>query len=257
MVIPSVLAGSAGVALASFGYLLGVRRGRAIRHALADERDAALAAQVGQSPGLITPESEGARATLVERRRQDPGVAQIQQELSSVVEAIRDRDQRQDAFRDEMRGMLAYSDALAPLVERERLSQDLASIRVEGGLGALPSLLATIADKAGLAWLVLSDDAGLPLAVSEAAQETDEVAADAAFLLKLGERAAHAGQPRPLSFVVLDDSNRMIVHRTSAVADVRFTLSGSARGRSLAPGILDPALVSVERALGRPSASSS
>jgi hypothetical protein len=217
---------------------------------------------------------------------QPAAVEALQHELRALHDSISTRERGNDAFRDEVRTQLStilrqagnpeqlqrslqkamapllehkqdgssdlqrvITEALAPLLERERTGYELSTIRTSGGLGALPALLDTIAQKAALSSLVLSDEAGLPLAASSDARDVDALAGTAAFFLTLSDRAERTGQPRPLSSVLLDDANRMTIHRTFTVGAARYTLSGVARGRSLAPGALDPALLSVERAL--------
>ena len=51
--------------------------------------------------------------------------------------------------------------------------------------------------------------------------------------------------------MILDESNRLTLHRMFVVGSSRFTLSAVSRGTNLAPGALDLALSPLERALTR------
>ncbi|MBP6830550.1 MAG: hypothetical protein KA978_07180 [Deltaproteobacteria bacterium] len=207
-----VLAAAAVTALLIAGYLFGARAGRAARAAILEER-----------------ESQGARVMALEARL--------------AAQPPRPRD---DQVKTELEGMLA------PLLDRERIGRELSGIRVGGGgLGELPKLLDAIAQKAGFSHVVLSDESGLPLAASTGAAEVEALAGTAAFFLTLAERAERAELPRPMSCVVLDETNRMTLHRMFVVGAARYTVSAVSRGMNLAPGALDPALSPLERALTR------
>ena len=97
-------------------------------------------------------------------------------------------------------------------------------------------------------------DGALRLAAQSQVVSAAQVAAlagTAAFFLTLAERAERAELPRPMSCVVLDETNRMTLHRMFVVGAARYTVSAVSRGMNLAPGALDPALSPLERALTR------
>lgn len=207
-----VLAAAAVLALLVAGYLFGARAGRAARAAILEAK-----------------ESQAARVMALEAR------------LAALPPAP-----REDRVKTELETMLA------PLLDRERIGRELSVIHVGGGgLGELPRLLDAIAQRAGFSEVVLSDESGLPLAASTGAGDVEALAGTAAFFLTLAERSERAAQPRPLSCVVLDETNRMTLHRMFVVGASRFTLSAVSRGQNLAPGALDPALSPLERALTR------
>jgi hypothetical protein len=144
----------------------------------------------------------------------------------------------------------AIEDALAPLLTRERVARDLAAIRFDRtGLGGLPAAVDAIAETGGFQTVVLSDDAGLPLAASAHSGEIEVLAAAAAYLEGLAQRAVRSHLPRPVACVLLDDAQRTTVHRMFALGSERFTLSAVARGAALFPSALDAALPALERAL--------
>lgn len=264
-----VLAIAASVALLVAGYLFGARSGREARSAL--RQDA---------------EGQAARVVELEARlsaRVDPN-EKLQRDL---LDAVQRRETENESFREEIRGLLTnldqkaqspgelqkevqramstltaqrtdgtnevrriMNDILGPMLDRERVGRELSTIKVgSNGLGELPKLVDAIGQKGGFAAVVLSDESGLPLAASSGATEVESLSAIAAFFLTLADRASHASHPRPISCVILDDTNRMTLHRVFSVGNARFTLSAVSRGNNLAPGALDGALSPIERAL--------
>ena len=233
-------------------------------------------------------ELEGMLAPLLANARKDPSVDVLRREMQTLSDSVAARERNNASFRDEMRGLLSgvarqaaspdqlqkdlqrmtsllaqrgdgagdvrkmMNELLAPMLDRERSLRELSSIHVgAGGLGALPALLDAIAQKAGFSSVVLSDESGLPLAASSDASDVEGLAGIAAFFLTLAERAERASLPRPLSCVVLDETNRTTLHRMFVVGPTRFTVSAVSRGLEVGPGALDPALSPLEQALTR------
>lgn len=190
------------------------------------------------------------RNLLSEVAKKSEGSAHVEDRLRTVLAPLlAERAERGEGERD-MRRII--DEALEPLRERETLGHDLSTIHVgSGNLADLPALLDAIATKAGFSSVVLSDESGLPLAASAGSMDVDGISGTAAFFVTLAERAERASLPRPLSCVVLDETNRITVHRLFSVGDTRFNLSAVSRGRAMAPGVLDPALLPLERVLGR------
>lgn len=267
-----ILTAAATVALFLAGYLVGTRAGYGARVALREESDAAaariveletkLAAQPAPQLDLVKNELQATIAPLLAI-----GQRELQRDLRDVAAA---REQESESFREQLQRDLmksmstlvaqrgdgstevrkVMSDLLGPMLERERMGRELSMIAVGGGgLGELPKVVDAITKKGGFASVVLSDESGLPLAASEAAADVDSLAGAAAFFLTLADRASHNGHPRPISCVILDDTNRMTLHRIFRVASSRFTLSAISRGAALAPGALDGALSPLERVL--------
>ncbi|MFO0664221.1 MAG: hypothetical protein U0174_09720 [Polyangiaceae bacterium] len=273
-------------ALVGAGYLFGLRVARGAREALLrdwegrGERIRTLDSDLSE----LT-RTSGDRIRMLESELAD----QVRTSGERIRAELVGRDQEQGAFRDEVRSMLAkmaerapdiqalqsglqttmaqvlarrdeggaemkkmMNEVLAPFADRERLGRALSSIGVgRGGLGELPTLLDAIAEKAAFAGVVLSDEAGLPLAASTDTSDVEIIAASAAFFGTLAERSERAGQPRPLSCLILDETNRTLLFRLFSVGDSRFALSAVCRGKLLAPGALDPALAPLEVALKR------
>jgi hypothetical protein len=235
--------------------------------------------------GMLAPLIANVSASASATAKKDPSVDVLRHEMQSLADSVAARERSIDSFRVEIRSLLStvgkaqdpdqvhrdlqkvtsllsqrgdgtsdvrkmMTEVLAPMLERERSLRELSSIHVgDGGLGELPRLLDAIAEKAGFASVVLSDESGLPLAASADAGDVDGLAGIAAFFLTLGERAERAALPRPLSCLVLDETNRMTLHRMFVVGAARYTVTAVSRGMALAPGALDPALSPLERAL--------
>ncbi len=233
--------------------------------------------------GMLAPLIANVSASATAKK--DPSVDVLRHEMQSLADSVAARERSIDSFRVEIRSLLStvgkaqdpdqvhrdlqkvtsllaqrgdgtsdvrkmMTEVLAPMLDRERSLRELSSIHVgDGGLGELPRLLDAIAEKAGFASVVLSDESGLPLAASAAAGDVDGLAGIAAFFLTLGERAERAALPRPLSCLVHDETNRMTLHRMFVVGAARYTVTAVSRGMALAPGALDPALSPLERAL--------
>jgi len=252
------------------------------------ELEARLAQVPASRPDQMKAELEAMLAPLVATKK-DANVDVLRREMQYVIDAVTARERNNDVFREEVRGLLSnivqkepdprrmreeiqklvaplvaqrtdgtsevrkvMSEVLAPVLDRERMGRELSAIQIgKGGLGELPRLLDAIAEKGGFAAVVLSDEAGLPLAASAGASDVEEVAGTAAFFLTLSDRAERAALPRPLSCVVLDETNRLTLHRMFTVGPSRFTVTAVSRGLPLAPSALDPALSPLERVLGR------
>ncbi len=274
-----VLALTATVTLPLGGYLLGARRGRAARAQL-DARILELEARTSGAapPPQLDAVKEELQATIAPLFA--IGARELQRDLrDAVAQREAARDAERDSFREEMRGMIETLAKKAPdseQLQRELVKsmssivaqrgdpsevrkvvsdllgggRELSTIAVgTGGLGELPKLVDAITKKGGFASVVLSDESGLPLAASESARDVDGTAGAAAFFLTLAERSARAGHPRPIACVVLDDSNRLTLHRIFDVRGSHFTVSAVARGTMLVPGALDGALAPLERVL--------
>lgn len=142
--------------------------------------------------------------------------------------------------------------ALAPILDRERIGNELARIETGNGtLGELPRLLDSIAVRGGFNALLLGDEVGLPLAATTGARDVDAWAGGASLLLSLSDRLAQGGAA-PLSAVLLqDESSQLTVHRIFRVGKERYILSAASRGQRIGPDALDAALGKVEAILDR------
>ncbi len=279
-----VLATSAVLALLLAGFLLGARVGRTVRRELLRDRDdlsargVELETKLG-SAAIRTAELE-AKVVRAQQAAQDavvqaaatPGPrpeqlkAELEKMLAPILAAVAQQATQPAQLQATLQQVLTaqrgdgateirkvMSELLAPVMERERVGQALSSIRVaEGGLRQLPRMLDEIAAKGGFAAMVLSDEAGLPLAASTGSHFVEEIAGVAAFFLTLADRAERASLPPPLACVVLDQASQTTLHRIFKVGDVRFTVSALSRGQTLVPGALDGALAPLQRLLTAP-----
>jgi hypothetical protein len=281
------------------GYLLGIRRARAVRRALQDatERQSrqlqALRQQL-QHAGSGSAEQGQAEAlrrdvgAMIEPLlRQGEAVQRLQGQLHTLANALGERDTAQRALRDEMQRSLRQlrdrpSDAdamqqtlqrmiapllerdkedqdlrntvqqlLSPLMQREQLGYELSQLETGAGTrGELPRLLDGIADKGGFTTVLLSDEAGLPLAASSQATDLDRLAGVSSLVLLLAERSSRRDGPAPLAVVVHDEANQSTLHRLFRVSDQRLLLTAVATsGGSITPTVLDPALGKLETIL--------
>ncbi len=167
--------------------------------------------------------------------------------LAQATEALSRAQPAAESFRapiDEVRRMLA------PLIDKARLDQAMADVDAAGTTrGELPRLLDAIANRGSFDAVVLSDDAGLPVAASLRAQDADAVAGAASMLLTMADRVTATGAPEPRAMVVLDAESRTMVHRVLRVRGDRFLLTAVGRGSALGVDVLDPVLSHVERLL--------
>jgi hypothetical protein len=114
----------------------------------------------------------------------------------------------------------------------------------------LSDLLEGIARTGGFGTVLLCDEVGLPLALTEAAKSPDLIAAVSSMLISLADRFVAHGAPSPVAAVFRDDTNQSFVHRIFRIGSDRFVLSASAHGLFLPPEVLDPAITKLERVLG-------
>ncbi|MCL2776651.1 MAG: hypothetical protein FWD73_01515 [Polyangiaceae bacterium] len=145
---------------------------------------------------------------------------------------------------------------LAPVVEREKLTLNLLNLADDPTHRDLPQLLDAIAEAGHFSTVMLSDDAGLPVATSTniaaSPDSIERLVAATSLMLIVADRADTNGEPRPLGFVVHDESNRMACYRIFEVDGARFILTVTARARQLVPSSLDPIVGQLEATLARP-----
>jgi len=176
--------------------------------------------------GMLAPLIANVSASASATAKKDPSVDVLRHEMQSLADSVAARERSIDSFRVEIRSLLStvgkaqdpdqvhrdlqkvtsllsqrgdgtsdvrkmMTEVLAPMLERERSLRELSSIHVgDGGLGELPRLLDAIAEKAGFASVVLSDESGLPLAASADAGDVDGLAGIAAFFFSRSQHFA-------------------------------------------------------------------
>jgi len=142
---------------------------------------------------------------------------------------------------------------LTPLLQRERLEMELASLHAaEGDRSGLTRLLDQIADKGRFRVVVLTDDEGLPLAASSNAWDLDRLAGISAHVSMLADRLGREGAPAPLSLMVHDEESQVTLCRIFRVHSKRLLLTAVSTSAELTSSALDPALGQVDAALSRP-----
>lgn len=187
---------------------------------------------------------ELARTRELLQRSQDD-LAAARGELADLVAKVAERGkgQAEGQLREVQR-------VLAPLMEKERLAKALAALPVgRGTRDRLPDLLEAIARAAGFDTVLVSDEAGLPLATNAAAEEADQLAGIWSMLLTIADRVVVTGAPAPLSILVQDADGQTIVHRIFSAGQHRYLLTAVGRGGALSPTTLDPAITKLEALL--------
>jgi len=214
---------------------------------LSTARDAALDDARAAHSELVTATAEhsAVRAQLArlgtEHAAQRAQIAALRERLASDQATGRAR---------EGRAVAEIERVLAPLAQRERLASHLATLAIGcGNRGELPRMMEAIAQIGQFSTVVLSDEAGLPLAVNHDGGDGTLLAGLWSMLLSLADRVTTAGAPSPLAVMVHDAANQTIVHRLFTAGGTRFLLTAVGHARALSPEILDPALSKLERLL--------
>lgn len=244
----------AALALWGGGYLIAARRGRQVRRELADKAER-LRAHVTELEATVARGEAAAHASalfhstvanaLEPLSRHERGVRALESELRADLRRLMDDKERETG---ELRSSIR--ELLAPLSERERVAQQLATLAApRGGRAGLPQLLTEIAARVGLESVLLSDADGLLLAAVGDSGQGVALAGVSSLLVTFAERTAAAGAPAPIGVVVHDEANRMLLHRLFRVGPERYVLTAIARGRPIAPSALDPALGKIEELL--------
>lgn len=164
-----------------------------------------------------------------------------------------------DALRQRLRGggdgddedlHTAIRELLGPLVRRESLGYDLAHLDLgSGDRGELPRLLDDIGERGGFSAVLLSDEAGLPLAASSSSQDLDRLAGASSLVMLVADRLARDSGPAPLAVIVHDEANQQLLSRLFQVGGQTLLLTAVATGTALSPTSLDPALDKIEAVL--------
>lgn len=241
-----VTAALAAGAMSASGYLLGARRGVRARDALRDElsqrAEAAERARAEREKTAALLDRANAEVTVAQRESDELRAA-----LTRATDALarpRERAVPAPAPLDEVRRMLA------PLLDKARLDESLTAIAgAETTRGELPRLLDAIARRGGFDVVVLSDDSGLPVAASAAADRAEPLAAVASMVLTMADRVTASGSPEPRAVLVHDAEHRTLVHRVLRARGERFLLTAVGHGTALGVDALDPAVSRIERLL--------
>ena len=137
---------------------------------------------------------------------------------------------------------------LAPLVERERLSVDLARVGSAGQRRDLSPLLEQVARVGNFGSILLSNEDGLVVASAGRAPDFDAMAAATVRLTGAADQFA-ANRGGALAVVVRDAADSTTLCRLFTTHGQRMALTATSNDTRLASVALDPALAKIETAL--------
>ncbi|MEJ2117299.1 MAG: hypothetical protein P8Y36_05080 [Alphaproteobacteria bacterium] len=137
---------------------------------------------------------------------------------------------------------------LAPLVERERLSVDLARVGSGGQRRDLSPLLDLVTKVGGFSSVLLSNEDGLVVASAGSAPDFDDMAAATVRLTSAADQFA-ANRGGALAVVIRDASDSTTLCRLFTTSDQTLALTATSNDTRLSTVALDPALAKIETAL--------
>ena len=137
---------------------------------------------------------------------------------------------------------------LAPLVERERLSVNLARVGSAGQRRDLSPLLEQVARVGNFGSILLSNEDGLVVASAGRAPDFDAMAAATARLTGAADQFA-VQRGGALAVVVRDAADSATLCRLFTTHGQRMALTATSNDTRLAAVALDPALAKIEMAL--------
>ncbi len=140
---------------------------------------------------------------------------------------------------------------LAPLVERERQSVDLARVGSPGQRRDLSLLLEQVARAGGFGSVLLSNEDGLVVASAGTAPDFDGMAAATARLTGAADQFA-ARRGGALAVVIRDAADSATLCRLFTAHGQKMALTATSNDTRLAAVALDPALAKIETALAAP-----
>lgn len=197
------------------------------------------------SAGYLFGARKGATARDLLRR-------QVQLQAASL-DQLREQS-RQKATEQDVTLRNTIQDVLAPLVERERISLDLAYLASEAGeRRELVPLLDRIADVGRFETVLLTNEEGLPLAANSGARHTERLAAAATRMALVAEKIAEADGTAPLSAMLRDSADATTLCRIFRVQDQRLVLTALSNDSRLVSVALDPAVTKIELLLVTPA----
>jgi predicted regulator of Ras-like GTPase activity (Roadblock/LC7/MglB family) len=141
---------------------------------------------------------------------------------------------------------------LAPLVERERLSHDLARVSSGGERRDLSPLLEQVASVGKFGSVLLSNEDGLVVASAGTAPDFDAMAAATARLTGAADQFA-ARRGGALAVVIRDAAGATMLCRLFTARGQKMALTATSNDARLSAVALDPALAKIETALAAPA----
>jgi hypothetical protein len=140
---------------------------------------------------------------------------------------------------------------LAPLVERERLSLDLARVSSGGERRDLSPLLQKVAIAGNFGSVLLSNDDGLVVASAGTAPDFDAMAAATARVTGAAEQFA-ARRGGATAVVIRDAHDTTTLCRLFTAHGQKMALTATSNDARLTAVALDPAMTKIETALAAP-----
>lgn len=175
------------------------------------------------------------------------------QQQAETLRQLTDQSSRR-ATDQEVSLRTTIQQVLAPLVERERLSLDMAQVSTNAGQRRdLAPLLDKIATVGTFTTVLLSNEEGLPLASNRTSKNLDRLAAASTRLAVVADQVAGEEGRAPLSIMVRDASGATTLCRIFRVQGQRLALTAVSNDQRLTSVALDPALMKIETALSTPS----
>jgi hypothetical protein len=245
MLLAALLGTLSALLILTAGYLFGVRRGAMARERLWEQ-------------SLDQMEDLRHERRVLSEQRDEQRSSLLRKDLANLLEQLLQQGNALQGMLLPLSRGIGESDKLRstveqvlfPLMQRQRLQSALSNVDTGGNHQSdLTLLLNEVAAIGGFRVVVLSDDQGLPLAHSDNAWDLDRIAGMSSFLLVLAERIARDGAPAPLSLMVHDEENTVILCRAFRVRDARLLLTAVVAGAELTPTALDPTLSRVEKIL--------
>jgi hypothetical protein len=177
---------------------------------------------------------------------------QVQQQ-ADIFQQLTDQSSRR-ALDQEVSLRTTIEQVLAPLVERERLSLDLAELKTNVGQRRdLAPLLEKIASVGTFTTVLLSNEEGLPLASNRTSKDLDRLAAASTRLAVAADQISGEKGLEPHAIMLRDASGATTLCRLFRVQGQRLTLTAVSNDLRLTSVALDPALTKIEMALATPS----
>ena len=247
------IAAVATIVALAVGYGIGVARDRHLRRELRAELDAQRRDFRTQLDELTRSMQSGAamqqvlenevKAYLTEGAPSQPDRfrAELDVILRALVEAERSRSE----------GLRAtMHDLFQPLLNRERVAAELDRLQAAGDRSQLPVIVDDITRTGGFSVVLLTDEDGLPLAVSSGTDDAEHHAGLATMLMLLVERLARVPESTtPTAIALYSEHDEQTLCRIFEVSGQRLMLSAVAAGETLSPFALDPAVADLEHVL--------
>jgi hypothetical protein len=165
-------------------------------------------------------------------------------ELRQMVEPLIKRETEFQNF------YMSVQQTLNTLMQPEQSHFDLSDLTINSKhRSELTRLLDQMAEKARLTTVMISDEAGLPLAFNSHATQTDRMAALSSLIVLLSERISRNNAPAPLSVIIYDEANTQTLCRIFQVNQQKLFLIAQSVGVHLTPTSLDAALPKVDSLL--------